>query len=85
MFRVKIGISTTTLHVIKSGVLQNIVLGPIFYVIFTYDLPTLSGRVLIDASADDTVILSTAHNPHIASAKLHDIRLNDISYYFLRI
>ena len=63
------GISTTTLHLIESGVPQDSVLGPILYLIFTYDLRTLSG-VLIGTFADDTAILSATHNPHIASAKL---------------
>ena len=79
MFRVKIGISTTTLHLIEIGVAQGSVLGPILYLLFTYDLPTLSG-VLIGTFGDDTVILSTAHNPHIASAKLQR-SLNDISQW----
>ena len=56
MFRVKIGIATTTLHIVEAGVPQDSVLGPILYLLFTYDLPTLS-EVLIGTFADDTAIL----------------------------
>ena len=59
----------TTLHLVEAGVSQGSTLGPILYLLLTYDLPTLSG-VLIGTFANDTAILSTAHNPHIASAKL---------------
>ena len=76
------GISTTTLHLIESGVPQDSVLGPILYLIFTYDLRTLSG-VLICTFADDNAILSTAHNPDIASAKLQR-SLNYISQWLIR-
>ena len=68
MFRVKIEISTTTLHLIEVDVPQGSVLGS--YSLCSIQLrPTYCG-VLIATFADDTAILSTAHNPHIASAKL---------------
>ena len=77
MFRLQIGISTTILHQIETGVLQGSVLGPILYLLFYYDLPTLNG-VLIGTFADDTAILSTAQYPHNVSAKLQR-SWNDIS------
>ena len=79
MFRVKIEISTTTLHLIEVGVPQGSVLGSILYLLFTYDVPTLSG-LLIGTLADNTAILSTAHSRHIASSKLQR-SLNDISQW----
>ena len=67
MFRVNIGMSTTALHLIEAGVPQGSVSGPILYLLFTYDLPTLS-CVLIGTFADDTVILSTVILPSYKEA-----------------
>ena len=48
--------SATTLLQINAGVPQGSVLGPILYLLFTYDLP-VSNNVAIDTFADDTAIL----------------------------
>ena len=55
---------------ILAGLLQGSVLGPTLYFIFNADLPT-SEEVLISMIPDHTAILSSHHNPIIASVELN--------------
>ena len=57
MFQVKTNNELTQLHPINAGVPQGSVLGPILYLIFTADIPTMK-EVTIGTYADDT----TTHN-----------------------
>jgi hypothetical protein len=70
-FFVKQNSETSDLYLIKAGVPQGSVLGPVLYTIFTSDLPT-STDVTIATFADDTAILSSHVNPNTASRELQD-------------
>ena len=69
-FRIKYNEYVTRDYDILAGVPQGSVLGPTLYLIFTADLPT-SEEVLTSTFADDTAILSSHHNPIIASVELN--------------
>lgn len=56
---------------IFSGVPQGSVLGPILYLLFTADLP-LSRHTVIATFADDTAILSSHNDKHIATYHLQN-------------
>ena len=76
---IKHGESVTTLLKINTGVPQGRVLGPILYLLFTYDLP-VSKDVAVGTFADGTAILSFASNAILASKNLQE-SLNHISYW----
>lgn len=65
-FQIKCRNSTSTIHPITAGIPQGSVLGPLLYIIFTYDIPKQAG-VTVNTYADDTAILATDSNPISAS------------------
>ena len=67
-FFVKHDENVTNLFQIKAGVPQGSVLGPILYLLFTYDLP-ISNNVVIGTFADGTAILASACNATSASPR----------------
>lgn len=75
-FQVKIGNEVSTYQQIQAGVPQGSVLGPMFYVLYTADLP-LSQNTITRTFADDTAILASDTNPEIASQHLQE-HLNNI-------
>lgn len=66
-FKVKINNSKTKLYQIRAGIPQGSVLGPILYLIYTHDLPTMEG-INIATYADDTAVLTTHANAEQASS-----------------
>lgn len=70
-FLVKFHEEQTTLTPITSGVPQGSVLGPIFYLLYTSDLPT-HPRTKISTFADDTAILASSSDARIASSHLQE-------------
>lgn len=78
-FFVRHGEEVTTLHQINAGVPQGSKLGPILYLLFTFDLPLPQNQyVNVGTFADDTVALSVDKSPLAASHKLQGY-LNTIS------
>lgn len=73
---------TSSLFQIKSGVPQGSILGPLLYLLFTYDLPNSLGTE-IATFADDTAIISSNQNPEIASLLLQS-SLNSVSCWLKR-
>ncbi|GBP68593.1 RNA-directed DNA polymerase from mobile element jockey [Eumeta japonica] len=68
-YEVKINSDTSDMHVIRSGVPQGSVLGPVLYLIYTADLPAHASTTTA-TYADDTAILSTHENQDSASDSL---------------
>lgn len=68
-FYVKHGEDRSKLHAIEAGVPQGSVMGPVLYLIYTSDLPTLDD-VLVGTFADDTALIATHTNPVAASNML---------------
>lgn len=68
-FQVRVRTDLTNLREIKAGVPQGSVLGPVLYSIFTSDLPT-NNFVTTSTFADDTAIISSNHDPVVASFQL---------------
>lgn len=66
-FYVNINDDNSEIGVIKSGVPQGSVLGPILYTLFTADMPT-SSDVMTATYADDTAILAVKESASEASA-----------------
>lgn len=75
-FQVKYEDEITGLHLIKAGVPQGSVLGPILYLLFTSDLPT-DNKVYTATFADDTAILAVYSDPVFAADQLQE-NLNKI-------
>ena len=70
-FRVLSGSVKSATTMIRAGVPQGSVLGPVLYTIYTSDLPlSPSNNILVATYADDTAILSTAISPVEASINL---------------
>ena len=65
-FFVNINDEDSAIGLIKSGVPQGSVLGPVLYTIFTSDMPT-NNDVLIATYADDTAILASKQSATEAS------------------
>jgi hypothetical protein len=57
-YQVKIDDELSEYHLIRAGVPQGSVLGPILYLIFTADVP-LTDNTLMATFADDTAIMSS--------------------------
>ena len=82
-FFVKQGNETTCLHNINAGAPQGSIMGPLLYLIYTYDLPIpQSNAVTIGTFADDTVALSVDKSPMTASHNLQ-LYLNTVSQWLL--
>ena len=65
-FYVNINDENSNFGIIKSGVPQGSVLGPVLYTIFTSDMPSMDG-ITICTYADDTAILASNESPTQAS------------------
>lgn len=70
-FRVKYEEEYSNLKVIKAGVPQGSVLGPILYLLYTRDLPIME-EGLVATFADDTAILSSGSNAELATNQLQN-------------
>lgn len=68
-FQVKFRSEISKIHEIKSGVPQGSIIGPLLYLLFTYDLP-ISNHTTLATFADDTALLSSHQNPATASSLL---------------
>lgn len=68
-FRVKLEDAYSRIKEINTGVPQGSILGPILYLLYTYDVPTPSNSI-IATFADDTAILAVADTENIANAYL---------------
>jgi hypothetical protein len=74
-FRVRINQAVSTNYAIKSGVPQGSVLGPLFYLLYTADLPT-DDNTTTGTFVDDTVILASHADPAQATRNLkHHLNL----------
>lgn len=78
-FYVKHGEDQSGLHEIKAGVPQGSVMGPVLYLMYTFDLPTTKD-VLVGTFADDTALIATHEKPEVASAKLQR-SLNEVELW----
>jgi hypothetical protein len=65
-FQIRYEDALTDLHIIRSGVPQGSVLGPVLYLLFTSDLPTTTNTT-IATFADDTALLAIHDDSNIAS------------------
>jgi hypothetical protein len=70
-FRTRVKGEVSALFLIKSGVPQGSVLGPLLYLLFTSDIPQAQS-VTIGTFADDTVILTSHKEVLRASSILQD-------------
>jgi hypothetical protein len=68
-FLVKVQTEYTEMSSVNAGVLQDTVLGPLLYIIYTADLPT-SPESTKETFAVDTAVIATDSDPAIASHKL---------------
>ena len=68
-YQVKLDDELSKYHLIRAGVPQGSVLGPLLYLIFTADVP-LTDNTLMATFADDTAIMSSDQDPNTASQKL---------------
>lgn len=71
-FKVKYKEALSRKYQIKAGVPQGSVLGPILYLLYTFDLPTCA-KILTATFADDTAILFSHINPQTASRVLQEL------------
>lgn len=79
-FQVKYKDELSSFQPIKSGVPQGSVLGPILYLIYTYDLP-VTENTIIATFADDTAILASHECPRQASQYLQ-FHLDQLQEWF---
>jgi hypothetical protein len=76
-FRTAVNGVVSKIFPIKSGVPQGSILGPLFYLLYTSDIPT-TAETTIGTLADDTIILSSHEHPETASEQLqHHLNLLD--------
>lgn len=68
-YRVKLEDEFSSLYPITSGVPQGSILGPLLYLIFTYDLP-VNENCTVGTFADDTVVMASGKNVETSTAKL---------------
>jgi hypothetical protein len=68
-FLIKYREEYTPLHSVLSGAPQGRVLGPLFYLLYTADLPTRADSTSA-TFADDTAVLTTHEDPAIATHRL---------------
>jgi hypothetical protein len=73
-FQVKIDYEPSAYHLIRAGVPQGSILGPLLYLIVTADV-SLTGKTLMSTFADDIAIMSSDHDPNTASKKLQQYQL----------
>jgi hypothetical protein len=78
-FQIKYKDIVTDLHNIGSGVPQGSVLGPILYILYTYDLPQ-TPDITLATFADDTALLSSSIDPATASVNLQ-VALDNVSHW----
>lgn len=78
-FRVKQNGAYSALKEIRAGVPQGSVLGPILYLLYTSDLPTLDNNI-VATFADDTAIMSVSESLEISSQNLQ-IAVNQIQQW----
>jgi hypothetical protein len=71
-FQVRIDHELSAYHLIRAGVPQGSILGPLLYLIFTADVP-LTENTLMATFADDTAIMYSDHDPNTASQKLQHL------------
>lgn len=71
-FNVKLGNTISSTRNIKAGVPQGSILGPILYILYTYDFPKFEDdhNCLTAFYADDTAIITKSMNPEFAVEKL---------------
>lgn len=75
-YRVRCESQFSDLRPITSGVPQGSILGPLLYLIYTYDMP-INRNCFIGTFADDTVLMSTGKNSSESISKLQT-SLNDV-------
>jgi len=75
-FRTKYREAYSSLRQILAGVPQGSVLGPLLYLMYTADLPTLANSTTA-TFADDTAILTVHEDPTMAAHRLQ-VHLNKI-------
>lgn len=66
-FQTKVGDETSQIKQVKAGVPQGSVLGPLLYLLYTHDIPTMEPNNM-GTFADDTVILACSENPATVSS-----------------
>ena len=69
LFRIRLEDAYSEMKVIKAGVPQGSVLGPVLYLLYTNDLPSL-GNNTVATFADDTAILAVGKSNAESTVKL---------------
>jgi hypothetical protein len=81
-FRIKYGEAHSSLRPVLAEVPQGSVFGPLLYLIYTADLPTLANSTTA-TFADDTAILTVHEDPTEATHRLQ-LRLNKIQSWLYK-